>query len=407
MENLLVQCSRSATAGCRILLRFAREPDWDALRERLERPFARAVAEALEELDQLLDAGHARRSHGPGALFLRTSAANGSSAGFSSLAGLPCQPLREPRCIGGGASGLSLPGGIAADRQRHVCAQIDSSDLGFPGVAREKSRESSSLIEHGSKRSRALKRSCTPCASCRRRATPKRIGRSYAPVSRCCAMRPLSCRWSLPRPAWWTFTEVAQMAQRVLKGEDELPSDAAIAVADGIHHLLVDEFQDTSRRQHKLISSLVPRGPRLEGRTVFVVGDPMQSIYFFRDADAELFPRVRHVGLELPDGRFAQARLRSPVVELPHHAEACRANSTRHSAQIFAVSDGSGIELSAAQPARETASDRESPLSVAPRFHAADSASPFVATPTPCSANRKLHRCGRCRMRRRPTRSSH
>ena len=74
------------------------------------------------------------------------------------------------------------------------------------------------------------------------------------------------------------FTEVSQMAQRVLKGEDELPSDAAIDIADGIHHLLVDEFQDTSRRQHKLISSLVAAWPEPEGRTVFVVGDPMQSI---------------------------------------------------------------------------------------------------------------------------------
>ena len=27
----------------------------------------------------------------------------------------------------------------------------------------------------------------------------------------------------------------------------------------------------------------------------------MQSIYFFRDADAELFPRVEQIGLEIPD----------------------------------------------------------------------------------------------------------
>jgi len=31
-----------------------------------------------------------------------------------------------------------------------------------------------------------------------------------------------------------------------------------------------------------------------------VVGDPMQSIYSFRDADVELFPRVKESGLEIP-----------------------------------------------------------------------------------------------------------
>jgi ATP-dependent exoDNAse (exonuclease V) beta subunit len=151
------------------------------------------------------------------------------------------------------------------------------------------------------------------------------------------------------------------MALRVLKGEDELPSDAAIAVADGIHHLLVDEFQDTSRRQHKLIGSLVAAWPEPEGRTVFVVGDPMQSIYFFRDADAELFPRVRHVGLELPTGEALKldfVPLSSNFRTAPKLVE--RLNQAFR--QIFAISDGSGIELSEAQPARDGASDRE------PRF---------------------------------------
>jgi len=52
------------------------------------------------------------------------------------------------------------------------------------------------------------------------------------------------------------YTEVAQIAQRVLRGEDNLPTDAALAVSDKIRHLLVDEFQDTSRRQHQLLASL-------------------------------------------------------------------------------------------------------------------------------------------------------
>ena len=84
------------------------------------------------------------------------------------------------------------------------------------------------------------------------------------------------------------YTEVAQIARSVLSGEDGFPTDAAHGVADGIRHLLVDEFQDTSRRQHQLLARLIAAWPEREGRTCFVVGDPMQSIYFFRDADAEL-----------------------------------------------------------------------------------------------------------------------
>jgi ATP-dependent helicase/nuclease subunit A len=47
----------------------------------------------------------------------------------------------------------------------------------------------------------------------------------------------------------------------VLKSEDGLPTDAALAVADGIRHLLVDEFQDTSRRQHQLLAALIAAWP--------------------------------------------------------------------------------------------------------------------------------------------------
>src|SRR5258708_30707440 len=71
------------------------------------------------------------------------------------------------------------------------------------------------------------------------------------------------------------YVEVAQLAQRVLQGTDQMPTDAAITIADGIHHLLVDEFQDTSRKQHKLIASIVGAWSDSTGRTVFVVGDPM------------------------------------------------------------------------------------------------------------------------------------
>ena len=73
----------------------------------------------------------------------------------------------------------------------------------------------------------------------------------------------------------------------------------------------MDEIQDTSRRQHELLRSLIAAWPEREGRTCFVVGDPMQSIYFFRDADAELFPQVRDNGLNIPDDQRVFPRKKS------------------------------------------------------------------------------------------------
>jgi ATP-dependent exoDNAse (exonuclease V) beta subunit len=147
------------------------------------------------------------------------------------------------------------------------------------------------------------------------------------------------------------FTEVAQIALNVLKGEDGLLSDAAIAVADGIRHLLVDEFQDTSRRQHDLLRHLIAAWPERVGRTCFVVGDPMQSIYFFRDADAELFPRVEQLGLEIPsdlplvfDPVHLTANFRS------EHALVADINDTFE--RVFQEDDGSGISYTRAEAAR-------------------------------------------------------
>ncbi len=147
------------------------------------------------------------------------------------------------------------------------------------------------------------------------------------------------------------FTEVSQIALNVLKGEDEFPIDAAQAVADGIRHLLVDEFQDTSRRQHELLRRLIAAWSDREGRTCFVVGDPMQSIYGFREADAELFPRVEELGLEIIDDL---PLLFDSVHLTANFRSECSlvASINETFAQVFAASSGSGIAFAASQPAR-------------------------------------------------------
>ena len=92
------------------------------------------------------------------------------------------------------------------------------------------------------------------------------------------------------------FTEVAQGALRAL-GEPEAPTDLALALDYRIRHLLIDEFQDTSISQYELISKLVAGWEAGDGRTVLAVGDPMQSIYRFREAEVGLFLRARAGGI--------------------------------------------------------------------------------------------------------------
>ncbi len=92
------------------------------------------------------------------------------------------------------------------------------------------------------------------------------------------------------------FTEIAQAASRALGSDDE-PTDLALALDYRIRHLLVDEFQDTSFAQFELLERLTRGWTPDDGRTLFVVGDPMQSIYRFREAEVGLFLRARHSGL--------------------------------------------------------------------------------------------------------------
>ena len=92
------------------------------------------------------------------------------------------------------------------------------------------------------------------------------------------------------------FIEIAARAGLAL-GDDEAPTDLAQALDYRIRHLLVDEFQDTSPSQVGLIEKLTRGWMPDDGRTLFVVGDPMQSIYRFRKADVGLFLRVRERGI--------------------------------------------------------------------------------------------------------------
>ncbi len=59
-------------------------------------------------------------------------------------------------------------------------------------------------------------------------------------------------------------------------------------------YIMVDEFQDTNDRQRQLIYLLCgDDSEKLQGKKLFIVGDPKQSIYRFRGADVSVFARVR------------------------------------------------------------------------------------------------------------------
>lgn len=90
--------------------------------------------------------------------------------------------------------------------------------------------------------------------------------------------------------------EIASGAVRALGDEDD-PTDLLLALDERLSHLLVDEFQDTSRTQWSLLAALTAGWSPGDGRTVFAVGDPMQSIYRFREADVGLFLRAWNEGL--------------------------------------------------------------------------------------------------------------
>ena len=95
------------------------------------------------------------------------------------------------------------------------------------------------------------------------------------------------------------FVGLEQAALRALSDSD--PSDIQLYLDHRIRHLLVDEFQDTNRAQWELVSRLCGGWSPEDGRTVFIVGDPKQSIYSFRNAEVSLFMEAKG-GIPIPGG---------------------------------------------------------------------------------------------------------
>jgi len=88
------------------------------------------------------------------------------------------------------------------------------------------------------------------------------------------------------------FTEITLAALRSLGTEDE-PTDLGLKLDYQIKHILTDEFQDTSSVQFTILRRLTAGWQPNDGRSLFIVGDAMQSLYGFRNANVGLFLEAR------------------------------------------------------------------------------------------------------------------
>ncbi|MBX2808345.1 MAG: UvrD-helicase domain-containing protein [Cellvibrionaceae bacterium] len=93
------------------------------------------------------------------------------------------------------------------------------------------------------------------------------------------------------------YIEINLAALNALGNHQNDVSDLALLLDYRLQHILVDEFQDTSATQLALLKQLTRGWQADDGRTLFLVGDAMQSCYSFRNANVGIFLDIRQHGL--------------------------------------------------------------------------------------------------------------
>lgn len=116
-------------------------------------------------------------------------------------------------------------------------------------------------------------------------------------------------RQTLDAHATLDFSDLLLRALTLLRRMDDF-SQSRYRLESRYHHVLVDEFQDTSRAQWELVSLLIQSWGEGAGLadtgplqpSIFTVGDRKQSIYAFRDADVSVLREAaRHLEGLRPD----------------------------------------------------------------------------------------------------------
>ena len=348
------------------------QQDWDALRARLERPFANAVCAALNRLAILLNQiPDAREEALALARFACEEPGQRSPWNLAQFAEIPCGPFDED--VATAQEVLAALGSFLQTQKGTWRTEKGLNALdGFPATPRGKAGKArfSRLINQFSAipsfESALAQIGVLP---------PVRYSDGEWKILRACftLLRHAAAQLQVvfSEAGAVDYVEVAQIAQKVLQGEDGLPSETALTLAEKIRHILVDEFQDTSRRQHELLRRLIAAWPDREDRSCFVVGDPMQSIYFFRDADAELFPRVQAAGLEI----YGNEPLYFDPVRLKDNFRTAASLVDKLNdflGAVFEENDGSGVTFAEAEPARPDDSSHTAQFKLHLRFSAQD-----------------------------------
>nr|WP_315596647.1 exodeoxyribonuclease V subunit beta [uncultured Cupriavidus sp.] len=89
------------------------------------------------------------------------------------------------------------------------------------------------------------------------------------------------------------FADLESLAAKLM-ADEETATYLQVRLDARYRHLLLDEFQDTNPLQWRILQGWLAGYQGLGDKpTVFLVGDPKQSIYRFRRADARLFDAAR------------------------------------------------------------------------------------------------------------------
>lgn len=144
----------------------------------------------------------------------------------------------------------------------------------------------------------------------------------------------------------WDYGDLLEQAMNLLENDPHTME----RLHNQLHHILVDEAQDTSPEQWAIIRFLVRTFLIEPSRTLFVVGDLKQSIYSFQGADPDLFAALEHDFAEHFHSRKwirstldASWRSTAPVLQIVdtvfhihkqgvHHHENIQHKLTRHRA---------------------------------------------------------------------------
>jgi ATP-dependent exoDNAse (exonuclease V) beta subunit len=160
--------------------------------------------------------------------------------------------------------------------------------------------------------------------------------------------------------------DFAEYAQRALDaiGQEGDPTELGLQLGYRIRHILVDEFQDTNRVQVELLARLLATWETDEPCSTFCVGDPMQSIYAFRQADVAIYQQARQEGIGKRPHQFdclrQNFRSQANLVEWFNHVfpQILREQSDLTNAVAYAPADatrpaldGAAVEIKGFAPA--------------------------------------------------------